>query len=687
MNTVARQAALTLAVISVFSSGAFAQSIPTQLPEVKVTAKPDTLGQSLTQPGIEQARAAMAKVAGGTNIVDAESFREGRVSTFSDTLGMATGVLAQSRFGAEESRLSIRGSGLQRTFHLRGIKLLQDGVPINQADGGGDFQAVEPLATRYIEVFRGSNALRYGAATLGGAINFVSPTGYTAPRLEVRAETGSYGYQRLGFATGGVGEYSDYFVSASTFDQNGFRDHAGQSAQRLNANFGYRVSEDVETRFYFGYAKSDSFLPGNLTKAQLQDNPRQANIGNITGNNKRDIDVMRLANKTTIRFGESRLEIGAWYVDKTLFHPIFQVLDQQNEDYGLDLRYVNSGTLFGRGNEFILGFAPSRGTTEDDRFLNVSGQRGARTNKLHQVASNRELYVENRHHLDDKLILIAGLQHTRAVRRNQDLFFLPGQNESFEATYTGSSPKLGVLYQQSKDVQWFANLSRSYEPPSFGELTGGLAPNINKAQRGTTLELGSRGQSRNVDWDVAVYHAQLRDELLQTQVFAAGNNPLPSPQTSNADRTTHSGMELGLTARLPAQLEWRSNLLLNRFRFDDDATFGNNSLPGVPKVLLRGELLRRSSDGFYAGPTIESSPSAYAVDMAGTVHNDSYTIFGFKLGQQVSKGLSWFVEARNLGDRKYASTTAVSRNLLGVDSAVFLPGDGRSVYAGLQWRQ
>lgn len=95
-------------------------------------------------------------------------------------LDFAPGVLIQSRFGAEEARLSIRGSGIQRTFHGRGLWLMQDGMPLNLADGGFDMQAVEPLSANHIEVYRGANALQvYGAATLGGAINFISNTGYT----------------------------------------------------------------------------------------------------------------------------------------------------------------------------------------------------------------------------------------------------------------------------------------------------------------------------------------------------------------------------------------------------------------------------------------------------------------------------------------------------------------------------
>ncbi len=658
------------------------------LDAISVTHKRDALGASLTQPDLKRATEEINRTAGGVSIVDAEKVREGRVSNFSDTLGLAAGVFAQSRHGAEETRLSIRGSGLQRTFHGRGIKLMQDGIPVNLADGSFDFQAIEPMATRYIEVYRGANALRYGASTLGGAINFVSPTGYDAPRLELRGEIGSFDYRRSGIATGGVVGDLDYFISSSTFEQDGYRDYAYQKGERTNANLGYRFNEDIETRFYVGYANSVSELPGGLTKRQLTLNPEQANPANVTGRNKRDIDLWRIANKTTLRFGSTRVEIGAYYSDKDLFHPIFQVLDQDNRDYGLDARLIHDGQWLGRRNEFVLGFAPSRGITDERRWANVNGRRGMMTNASEQIASNTEFYAENRWFVMPEVALIAGLQHSRAKRELNDRFFTAAaQDESFDARYTRTSPKLGVLYQYAPTVQFFANVSRSFEPPSFGELAGGLRPNIVSAQQGTTFEVGSRGNSSRVDWDIAAYYARLDNELLQTQVFAAGNSGALSPQTTNAGRTIHAGLEMGMTARLPGRLEWRHNLLVNDFRFDDDPTFGDSHLPGIPRTLLRGELLYRHN-GFYIGPTIETSPQRYAVDFAENLYNDSYTLLGWKMGQHINKQLSWFLEGRNLTDRTYAATTGVVFDTTrpGTNQALFMPGDGRSVYMGVQWR-
>lgn len=657
------------------------------LDEVKVVATKNKA--SLTQPDIETAKENLSKTAGGTTVVDMANVREGRTSNMQDTLGMATGVLAQSRFGAEETRLSIRGSGLQRTFHGRGLKLMQDGIAVNLADGGFDFPGIDPMATDYIEVYRGANALQYGSTNLGGSINFISRTGYTAPALEVRSEGGSYGYYRLGVSTGGVKDNVDYFVSASKYHSDSFRDNAQQGADRLTGNVGVKINEQVETRFFFGYVNNDSQLSSSLTKAQLKDNPRQATVIPGQGINERNINVTRLANKTTILFDQSKLELGAYYARKGLFHPIGNfgdttgVIDQESYDIGLTARWAYQGELFGHKNEFVAGLSPTRGRTDAKNYRNVNATRGALLNDFDQKATNFETYLEDRLSLDEQWTLIAGLQYAKSKRDSQDQMITVSGDQSVDKTYSQTSPKLGVLYQLQPQVQLFANASRSFEPPSFGELNSLVVSSL-KAQKGTTFEIGSRGNSEFVDWDVAFYQARLQDELL---AVAAATSPVAS-QTINAGKTIHRGMEFGLTARLPYSVQWRSSLLINDFKLDNDPTYGSNRLPGIQRSLLRAELVYRGSDvleNFYIGPTIEWSPQRYNVDFAETLYADSYFLWGMKAGQKINQHWSWFVEGRNLANQKYAATTGVARNQNGADGALFLPGDGRTAYLGVTW--
>ncbi|MEO7031464.1 MAG: TonB-dependent receptor, partial [Herbaspirillum sp.] len=366
---------MALAIAGAYAN-AYAQTQDQSLPTVTVTAPAATAD---TLPTIEQARAQIATVAGGANIVDAEQYKEGRVSTLSDALQFSPGVFVASRFGAEESRMSIRGSGLQRTYHMRGIEVLQDGVPLNLADGAVDFQAIEPLAARYVEVYRGANGLQFGSATMGGAVNFVSPSGLTAAPVAARVELGSYGYKRAQVSTAGKTDTLDWFIAGSEFYQDGYRDHSRQDTQRFSGNLGIRLSDTIETRFFLNVVNTNSALPGTLSKAEMNANPRQQQTDAFTvnGNQHRNFELYRLSNLTNVRLdAEQHVEIGSFYSYKSLFHPIYQVLEQDSNDYGLNLRYVGNQALWNHKNQLIIGATLAAGTLADNRFQNVFGQPG-----------------------------------------------------------------------------------------------------------------------------------------------------------------------------------------------------------------------------------------------------------------------------------------------------------------------
>lgn len=450
------------------------------------------------------------------------------------------------------------------------------------------------------------------------------------------------------------------------------------------SNVGYRFNSDLETRFYLTYTKTDSQLPGNLTKAQLRSDPTQANANSLLLRQKRDFDLIRVANRTVLKLGNSQqLEFSAFYSHKQLWHPIFEVLSQPTHDYGLGLRYVNEMPVAGYRNRFVLGFEPSWGNVMDNRFRNNGGSAGNRTAKFDQDVSSYVVYGENQFYLLPELSLIAGAQYTYTTRKQKDLFTAGALDRS--KNYQRFTPKAGLIYELNPEIQFFGNVSTSFEPPSFSELTSGpvMAPVFAKAQRAITFEVGSRGRLFDMaEWDIALYRAHVRNELL------ASFDPVQNRPniTRNADKTVHQGVELGLDVELAKMIYLRQMYLFNDFKFDGDPTFGNNQLAGIPRHFYKAELTYRHADGYYIGPNVEWSPQKYYVDHANTVYADSYALLGFKIGKRNRTGFSWFAEARNLTDRKYAATTGVMDNAKGVDQAQFLPGDGRSFFAGLEYR-
>jgi iron complex outermembrane recepter protein len=645
---------------------------------------------SLTSPTLQADREELAKTPGGTETIDPERYLTGRASTVADTFSMSPGVIAQSRFGSDEARLSIRGSGLQRTFHGRGIRLLQDGVPINLADGGFDMQTIDPLAASHINVWRGSNALSMGSSTLGGAIDYCSMTGLSDPGGSIRLEAGSFDYLRTRLGAGfQEGNLDAYFSLAEQYQQ-GFRDHAEQHSQRLFGNVGWKVSDQVESRFYITAVNTESELPGNLTKAEMERDPSQAD-GSFFGaqryDNERNYQLFRIANKTAVISGDFRVEFIAAYTYKDLDHPITPfvgVIDQLSHDSLLGVVFSHSSEVMGRAHQFKSGFYFTQGYTDAATFANNFGRRGNLTADADQTATNNEGFLEEQLELGYGFTGIAGATASFNRRENEQNL---GAATSYDRDYQDFSPKIGLRWD-AENYQIFGNLSSSYEPPSFSETNGALTPN--KAQTANTIEIGTRGTYNAFRWDTTLYASQIEGE------FLALNNAVGTPLgTINAKDTIHQGVELLGEADLLGAA-WNDNpenrLLLSGvwtygdFKFDNDPVYGNNTLAGLPAHVIHGELIWKNRLGYYAGSTVDWVPQGTYIDQANTSRADAYALLGFKFGRRIDSGLSWFVEAKNLTDETYAASTGVIADANGLDTRNFLPGDGRSVFAGLEWK-
>ena len=229
----------------------------------------------------QQALTEINNTPGGVALVPAAAYKNSTVAnTIKDILDYVPGVFAQPKWG-DDTRLSIRGSSLSRNFHLRGVQLYMDGIPINTADGYGDFQEIDPTAYKYVEVWKGANALQYGANSLGGAINFVIPTGRDPWPNGVSADMGAFGFKRLQANAGGANGPWDGFVTASTQASDGFRDHSFGSSTRVSGNVGYQFSPDAETRFYFNANEIRQRIPGSVTKQSALTDPQAAAPANV----------------------------------------------------------------------------------------------------------------------------------------------------------------------------------------------------------------------------------------------------------------------------------------------------------------------------------------------------------------------------------------------------------------------
>lgn len=690
---------LTTSVLLGLISAAFGQESPSEpavLPAFRVNAARDKEALQLVTQRI-------SNVVGGAAVVDLGQYQLGRSSNFADFFQDATGIYLSSDNSGEATKLSIRGSGIQSDETL-GVQVLLDGLPYNQGDGEANLEELDLHSVSSAEVYRGANALRYGAYVLGGAINLMPRTGHTNPGVDTWLEAGSFGFRQAGVTYGCSNKDSDIFVSAGARQTDGFREHGSEHVANLTANTGIQIADEIENRVFFAFSDWERYVPGDLTQEQIFAAPGQATDEAIEGNFRLKTRSFRVADKLSVIRPNDSTDVGLLF-----HHRKFLIYDLYTDTFRrgvTDARSNNTGLLVSHSNRFVLdqvdhelvfGLSPAREIEVSQNFRNDDGV----ADRSHETAAglsrsvNFPLFIEDTVTVGKNVKLVSAAQLVWIERKFEDRFGSDfAGDQSRRQIFTALNPKFGGLYNIGSGVV-FTNVSRSFQPPSFDDLTP-FQSGVNgstiyvplKAQHAWTAEIGSRGSRGSFEWDVALYHSWLQDELLELN-DATGRDL----GTTNVPRSIHRGLEMGADWEVwrgeqnsthRDHLTFRTDYVWNDFRFEGDPVYGENRIAGIPVHLAKLQLMYQWGPGFYISPNLEWSLTSYFADHSNTIKVQPYYVFGGTIGYQ-SERVQVFLEMRNLQDRRYvgltkpiADATEVSSGELGI----FAPGEPRSLYVG-----
>jgi iron complex outermembrane receptor protein len=309
-----------------------------------------------------------------------------------------------------------------------------------------------------------------------------------------------------------------------------------------------------------------------------------------------------------------------------------------------------------------------------------------------QTAANYEAYAENRFFFLPTVALMTGVKALHDERRYTD-----NTNPFNSATrsYDGLNPKLGLLWEPKPNVQAFIDVTRSQDVPDFTDLvqtqlTGATGFVPLQSQHAYTLEAGTRGTLDRFAWDVTLYRAWVEGEMVQFTT----NNSIPA-STFNAKDTIHQGVEFGAKVDLlrdlggPGsgdRLTLRQLWNFSDFKFSGDRQFGNNRIAGTPTHVLRTTLTYTHASGFYLGPVIDWVPQGAFADQSNTTRVPGYTLLGLQAGVDFENGISLFLDARNLTDKRYVSDISTVLNARSpANQAIYYPGDGASAFGGIRF--
>jgi len=659
--------------------------------------------------------------------IEASDYLDNYINDAGEAFFFAPGVFVNG-LDANEPRIAIRGFDVKNRQERASAQVFRDGAPLTDVHGNTNLREIDLRAVSRVDVIRGGGDMRLSGDNLGGAVNFVSPTGrelgdarLARGDVGVSIEGNPGGRAHAAVAGGGDGRKLDFYASLSGGYETGFRENNDLQDAILSANVGYSFSETFMTRFFVDGVYSEARQGGGLTEAQLEDDPFQAappiTLGPLfpggpviafadgaeEGDVGRDLFVGRVANQTNFRLLGHGVEAGFHFARRDVESPqvnFIGVIDESGDEWGARLAVKRLMSVFGMETEYRVGGSYSVGEQSSDRFENLSGAKGDQTIESDHRSSNLNAYAEAAFRPVRRLLVDIGAKLVIIDREltTRDPNIADDDGDFEELRFTGVAARGGAVYRVSDSFEIFANAARLYEPPSFSELISDnpLAFNDLEEQDTFGYEGGLRGRFSDwASWDVAYFNTDVENEIVN--IDDPETNGVGGVLVNLAD-TTHKGVEVGLDLALfPARfargggaLTWRSAYSYNDFTIVDagdlDDDLDGARLAGLPQHVYRGEIRYDANGRWYAAANVEIGAGSFFVDHENLTEAPTYTAVGFTAGMRLSDQIDVFASGQNLTDDAYAAGITPVLSQATQNARALTPANRAAVFAGLTYR-
>ena len=184
-------------------------------------------------------------VPGSVQVISGDALRRSGAPTLQDALTRLPGVTLNDEQGnSVQTDVSLRGFQVTSVTGVpQGISVFVDGVRVNEPTAEEvNFDLIPLDDIERIEVIRGPTAL-FGRNALGGSINIVTRRGEEVREIEPEAEGGSFGRQKYRLRLSGPLAPFDYYLSATYFDETGWRDDSEVRLGKLFGKLGFRSGD------------------------------------------------------------------------------------------------------------------------------------------------------------------------------------------------------------------------------------------------------------------------------------------------------------------------------------------------------------------------------------------------------------------------------------------------------------
>lgn len=630
-----------------------------------------------------------------TTVVEGETIAKTTSKTIAadEALKLVPGVKVDNQADGERVHLSIRGQGLLTERGIRGIKVLLDGLPLNDPTGfAPDLFDVDWATVRRVEVYRGPASALWGGGGAGGAISITTNDGERdRDHVDGYASAGSNGFWKVLGETSGAGESTSYRFSASRMMDDGYRVHTASYATNLYGKVRWQPS--ASTHLTAIVAGTDYFNENaeGLNAAQVAEDPRMPNPDALTYNEyqKTRRATWGVSGKTALGASQE-LSYALYYRATEWTESVPSTVQRRDYDSpGAYLQYTLHAATGSVRHHLTAGVDFDYQSIDDGRRPNLGGGREGPTVVVDQTIrqSGLGLFAVDRLDLGGAWGAMAGVRWDRTTNELDDDLRIGGIDRSGDADYEKATARLGLTWNPGRKVGLYASWGQGFLPPATEELANnpsalggfneGLVPATSNG-----LEVGARGSLLpSLTYDVAFFHLRTEDDFGRYRV---PTRPLETFY-GNLGATRRWGVETSVgwlpAPGLDVQLAWT----WSRFKYTDvSSLFGSYSdtfMPNAPEHQLYFDVEYSPLPSLAVGASADVV-TRWAIDPSNQTWVGGYTLLNARAAYR------W--RARGL----HGEVTLVGKNLTGRDYIAFSepdpdgnsyqPGPRRQVFAGVR---
>ena len=627
-------------------------------------------------------------------------------ANLSESLQRVPGLVALNRQNyAQDLQISSRGFGARSQFGVRGVRLVQDGIPLTMPDGQGQPSLFDLDGLQRIEVLRGPLTTLYGNAS-GGIIQGFTGEAPFYPTLDNRSIIGSDGLWRSRLRYGG--QHGDLNISAnvSRLETDGYRDHGDTRRDIANLRLGWDIDDASSlTLLINSLDQPNTQDPLGLTREQVREDRRQSAPQAYDFNTRKSVEhnqiglnyQRRLANNdqlTVMVYGGERDMLQYLGFPGGAPGSGGAVIELDRRFGGGELGWQRETRAFNLPVTLAAGLAYNYQGEERKGFVNDSGNRGRMMRDEFNSVDSQEAYLISTWQLAPRWELIAGLRYNRVEFDSDDDFLIDGQDDSGVTRMHRTNPAVGLNWSWTPELSLYAAIGQGFETPTFQELAyrqdgAGMNQSL-KPSLSRNSEVGLKWRTNQTRLDLALFDSRVKDEIVTgaNQVFTGRST------YTNAGRSTRRGMELSIEQQFAHGFTGYLAYTYLQAKYDryldnDGNSYADNTLPGVPRHSFFAELAwQPESSGFQTAIEVQGMSQRYATD--DNQHKASgYTVFNWRGGYQHNIGnitIEPFARLDNITDREYIGSLIVN----GSGARYYEPAPERSWLVGLglqyQWR-